>query len=138
MSNFRNRFKTNVDAEENGQPVDFGDGVEVTVRRLGAKFVQEAKRKLDKPYANLFKTNPNYELPQNIQEAQATKLLAEAIVVSWKGVTDEDGTELECTVENKMKIFSDRTLVDFKNNVLLASASSVTFSPAEAEEAVKN
>ena len=138
MSNFRKRFKTDAALEENGQAVDFGDGIEVTVRRISSKVVQEAKRRLDKPYANLFKTNPNYELPADIQDKQITKLMAEAIVVDWKGVVDENDQELECTVENKMKIFSDRDLVDFRNNVLLASHSATTFSPAEVEEAVKN
>lgn len=141
MSKFKERFAINPEVGENGQWVDFGDGIQVQVRRYSSKSVQELHRTLERPYAKIQKQNVNFEIPADVREKNIIKLLCDIIVVNWKGVTDiQSGEPLECTLENKKKIFEDTHLEDFRNQVFFASASSETFRDMEefTKEAVKN
>lgn len=141
MSKFKERFATNPEVAENGQWVDFGDGIQVQVRRYSSKPVQELHRILERPFAKIQKQNVNFEIPADVREKNIIKLLCDIIVVDWKGVSDfETDQPLECNSANKKKVFEDPRLEDFRNQVFFASASSETFRDNEefSKDAVKN
>jgi hypothetical protein len=129
---FLSRYKTDTSLENDGVEVDFGDGVSVTVRRMNNKSAQELRRKLEKPYARMRET------PDSVSENILNRVLAEAVVVGWKGVTDENGNELPFSPANAMKIFENPELRDFKEDIAMASMQRETFKAQADEEAEGN
>lgn len=130
MSKFSERYNTDKDAEENGQWVDFGDGIRVKVRRLNSKHSQEVRRKLEKPYVATYR---NREMPASLQEELMIKQLSQSIIVDWEGVEDpshnpaegEPQRMLTCTPENILTIVSQ--FKDFRDDVTTASMERATF-----------
>lgn len=131
MSKFVDRYKTDKDLEENGQWVDFGDGVLVKVARLNSERSQAVRRKLEKPYSKI-----RGSIPEDISEEILTKQVAEAVLLDWKGVTDENGKELECTYENRYKVLKEYK--DFRFDVVTCAVEAETFKNKQVEEATKN
>lgn len=131
MTTFYARYKTDKKLEEEGQWVDFGDGVKVKVARLNSERSIAARRKLEKPYSKI-----RGSIPESIQEEILTKQVAEAVIIAWEGVTDERGKEIECTYENKVKILNE--FKDFRFDVVTASVEAETFKAQQIEEISKN
>jgi len=124
MGKFTDRYATNKVAEEEGQWVDFGDGIEVKLRRLNSEASREVRRKLEKPYEGQYRTRP---MPDSLNEELLIKQLAQCIVVDWKGVEnpDQDGQFLPCTPENVTMIVT--RFKDFREDITTASMTQATF-----------
>lgn len=135
MMNFLQRYATDKTAEEDGQWVDFGDGLEVKLRRLNSVKSREVRRKLEKPYAKQFR---NQDMPDSISEMILNNQLAKAIVVEWKGVPDPDDMtkELPCTEENILHMM--QSFPDFREDILAAAMERATFQKEELVAAEKN
>lgn len=130
MSKFFDRYSTNRKAEEDGQWVDFGDGVKVKVRRLNSAKSKETRRRLEKPYKNQFRAGVDF--PDSLQEELMNKQLAEAIIVDWEGVPELndkgqpiEGKFAECTPENVLRMVA--MFPDFREDVVTASMERATF-----------
>jgi hypothetical protein len=137
MSKFLDRYKTDRKAEEGGQWVDFGDGLRVCLRRLNSQKSKEVRRKLEKPYANLYRGGR--EMPDSLQEELMNKQLAEAIIVDWEGVPElnEKGDPIEdkampCTPENVIRMVSQ--FPDFREDIVTASLERATFQVEERKD----
>lgn len=131
MSKFINRYKTDRKLEEEGQWVEFGDDISVKVARLNSERSQAVRRKLEKPYSKI-----RGSIPEDIAEEILTKQVAEAILLDWKGVTDESGKEIECTYENRYKMLKE--FKDFRFDVVTCSVEAETFKGKQIEEVTKN
>lgn len=126
---FASRYKTNKVAEENGVWVVFDDDVEVKVARLNNKKARDLRRTLEKPYRN-FST-----IPDKAAEEILIKVVAQAVIKDWKGVTDEDGAVIPFNAENAIAVLTEYP--DFLNDVVNAAMARETFS-VEGVEAAKN
>lgn len=143
MAGLRDRYNTDRKAEEDGQWVDFGDGIKVKVRRLNSKHSRDTRRKLEKPYQAQFRAR---EMPDNLQEELLNKQMAQSIVVDWEGVDDpyaeagKDGSmpAFACTPENVQKLVSDPDFKDFREDILTAAMTRETFEKEAREDARKN
>ena len=87
--------------EENGAEINMGantDGTEIffTLREAGCKEHEQSMRRYQKLLAASRK-NPTRE-----HEILA-RVVAEAIIVDWRGVKDVDGNDVPCTFENKLE-----------------------------------
>lgn len=135
MPSFLERYKTDKNLEESGVWVDYGDGIEVQIRRLNSAKSRETRRRLEKPYTKGFR---GQDMPESLQEELLNKQVAEAIVVDWKGVPDPDneGKELPCTPENVLKMV--QRFPDFRDDIMAASMERATFQQEELKEAEKN
>lgn len=132
MSSFMDRYKTNKSAEEDGQWVSFGDEIQVKLRRINSKKSKEVRRRLEKPYAKVYR---NGDIPESIQEELLNRQIAEAIVVDWKGVPDFEYKEgeltvipdkfLDCTEDNVLRVIV--AFPDFREDVMGASLEKATF-----------
>ena len=93
---------------------DYGDGVELKLRRIGCP---EAVVVRDRLLAEL---KDGYKGDKDIEEGDAIEIgkqiIAEAIVVEWKGISEytEAGEEIEypCTVENAYAMIPDENYSD--------------------------
>jgi hypothetical protein len=130
MSKFLDRYKTDRKLEEEGVWVDFGDGVEVKLRRLNSAKSKEVRRKLEKPYEKQYRNGREY--PDSLQETLMNKQLAEAIVVDWKGIPELneqgepiEGKDMVCTPDNVIRMVSQ--FPDFREEITTASLERATF-----------
>jgi hypothetical protein len=89
---FHDRFATNKAAAEEGTWVDLGDGVKIKVRRFDSAVSKAVRRKLEEPYTALRRAGQ--ELSDDIAQELLIRQLAQAILVDWRGVTDEEGKSI--------------------------------------------
>ena len=64
------------------------------------------------------------------------QIIAEAVIVDWKGAKDRNGDEIPNTTEAKLKVLKD--LPDFRNQVAAVAMERETFKRELDEDAVKN
>lgn len=119
-------------AEETGVPVDFGNGVKITVRRSTCKKALETYRRLMQPY----KAWREGTIPLEVTRKISAQVAAQAIVTGWEGMPDPDnkGAELPYSVENAEALFI--RFPDLVTDVMTAADSSEIFTK-EALEAVR-
>ncbi len=137
MAGFNDRYATDTSLEEEGVWVDYGDGLEIKVRRLNSKHSRETRRKLEKPYTAQFR---NRDMPEQLQEDLLNKQVSESIVVDWRGVPDpaDEKKMLPCTPENVLKMVSDPAFKDFRDDILTAALARETFAKEARADAEKN
>lgn len=135
MKNIYEKFGTDKQLEQEGIVLDYGDGLELRIRRAGGsnqrfeKVTQQKFRKYDRLVKNdLLETDQMREVMREV--------LAETVVISWKGVTDREGNELPFTKENCIQLFKD--LPDLFDDVLEQSRKASLFKQTILEEEAKN
>ena len=135
MANFLDRYTTDRNAEDLGQWVDYGDGLEIQMRRLNCQKSKDVRRKLEKPYAKQFR---GQDMPDDIQEKLLNMQISKAIVVDWKGVPNPDSPEemLPCTEDNVLMMV--QKFPDFRDDILAASMERATFQREELKAAEGN
>lgn len=129
------RFKTSESCERDGVWLDYGDGVRVRVARAGGsnrrflkameRFRRKHKRRIDLDL-----------LDEDVARPAVIDIFAETVVLGWEGVANEEGTPLECTKENVVKVFTD--LPDFFDAVRDDAARAEIFRAHIDEEDAKN
>lgn len=89
--------------------VDFvvGEGMKFKVKRFGGK--NSAKiRKLTalyhKPYARMIELGT---LPEEKEREIYIKIFVEACLISWEGIQDENGEDIEFTRDNAIELFME-------------------------------
>lgn len=110
---FFKRYKTDKTLEENGVWVDLGEDVHVLVGRLTSKRTREVRRRLMRPYESMREVPPELEDKINIQ------VMAEAVLLDWRGITDEEEKAIPYSREAAIKLLSD--FPDFRDEVAGAS-----------------
>lgn len=133
MSGFLERYQTDKNLEEEGVWVDLGGNVQVKVARITSRKSKEVRRKLERP---MVRKNRSDELSIDQLEQLMTEQLAQAVIKDWRGVTDDDGVELPCTVENCRMILAK--FPDFREDVATASLEKETFRTAALQEELGN
>ena len=100
------KFKTSDEHEQNGVELDYGEGCIIKIARAGGankRFLKCAEK-----FNRKYKRQLELEILINdIDYKAAVRMYAEPLVLSWEGVTDQEGNELECTVENVAKVLTD-------------------------------
>lgn len=137
MTDFANRFFTDHDREEEGVWVDFGQGLEVKIRRSDSRRSRDVFRRLYKPYRKMEEAgNP---IPHDDEILIRAKWTAQALVADWKGVTDRKGKAVKYDSEN-LKAAIDLLVDarDFQKLINDFADEQETFRAATVEAAAKN
>ena len=127
-------FATDSSLEKDGFALEYGDATFIIARAGGAnkKFQSCIERKM-RPYRSAINSG-------TMDEKTAQKLLAEAyaeaIILAWEGVTDQDDEPLEFTKENVIKVLID--LPDLFIDIQEQSTKVANFTIAEASEDAKS
>lgn len=135
MRNIYEKFATDKALEQKGITLDFGDGLEFQIARAGGsnvkfeKAVQSKMRKYD-----LQRKHDLLE-PEQMRTV-FSEVLAETVVLGWKGVTDRAGNELPFNRENCIQLFRD--LPDLMDDVLEQSRKAALFKQSILEDEAKN
>ena len=123
MSSFHKRYFLNKDVAENGNWIDFGDGLAVCVRRANSMHTQATRKRLDAEYQH--RKDADGEYPEDVVNEIGRRVMAESIIIGWKGVADENGEEIACTPENICKVLT--LYEDFGTEVFQASVMRTNF-----------
>ena len=99
-------FKTDPKIEvEQGVVLDYGE-FKIRIARAGGsnKRFERLLRARMKPHRRQFETDT---LPEEVATKLMTGVYADAVVLGWEGVKDEDGKTLAFNRENVIKLFTD-------------------------------
>lgn len=99
-------FETDLDAEEKGKWFhDIGfenSGISVKVRRFTSKKVQEHRSQLERANRKLAK---NGKFSDEFARMMLSRVLAESVVIDWKGVIGADKVEVPFSPEVAVEFF---------------------------------
>lgn len=111
------QIKINPAAEENGRWMDANGlyGVAVKVRGLNNSAARAARTKIQEGFARKKMSDAEAERAQ-------VELIADTILIDWRGVENDDGTALICDREAKIAILSNPEMRLFREAVLLAAS----------------
>lgn len=111
------QIKVNAQAEENGRwmPASGLFGVQIKVRGLNNSAARAARAKIQESFARKKMSDAEAEQAQ-------VELIADTILIDWRGVENDDGTALICDREAKIAILSNPEMRLFREAVLLAAS----------------
>jgi len=125
-------FKTDAKKEIDGNWVEIGEGASLLIARAGNPKYSRLLERLQKPHRTAIRRD---RLPDDIAEKIVTKVLAETVLIGWKGVFYKD-EELEYTPENSLMLLTE--LKDLKELVAELGRDVSNFKEADEEEDEKN
>lgn len=79
--------------------------VDVKLRRFSSKHTTATKQRIDKAMAHRAGKDGKY--PDDVAETVLINLIAQSILVDWRGIYDENGVELPCTPQNRLRVLSN-------------------------------
>lgn len=129
------KFATDKKLEQEGIVLDYGDGLELRIARAGGsnvKFEKVVQLKMKK-YDRLVK---NDLLDPGQMREVMREVLAETVVLGWKGVTDRQGNDIPFSKEACIQLFKD--LPDLFDDVLEQSRKANLFKESILEEEAGN
>lgn len=121
-------------AQEEGEWVDWRDGVRVKVRSAETAAYSKLHEKLQKPYANILRHGGR--IPREKTEEILIQCLAECVLVDWDGIIDDDGKPIKYTPEKALKFLTEA--IDFRDFVTMAAYDRNNFRLKAKEAATKN
>lgn len=109
--NLYNTFETDKSLERDGIVLDYGfnsknEPIQIRIARAGganAKFAKVLENKM-KPYKRAI---ANDTMDNKVAEKLLVEAYADAVVISWNGVEDREGTALDFTRDNVVKVLTD-------------------------------
>lgn len=101
-----NTFKTNPQSEIEGFVADLGEPGKFTICRAGGANANyyKALQRLSQPHRQAIR---NEMIDPEVQARIIREAFAEAVVIGWEGVTDENEQPLPYSKENAIKLFND-------------------------------
>ena len=128
------RFATDASAEEEGVWVDIGEGAALKIARFGNKRHEQVLDRLRKPYRNILRTGG--EIPKDRAETIVIEAMAEALLLDWRGLEDDDGKAIAHDKDTAVGLLTD--LKDFRNQVAAIAMEAETYRASALEAAAKN
>lgn len=111
MSSLYAQFKTDKSIENDGVILEYGFNskkkpIEIRIARAGGANVRYSKllESKIKPYRRQIQ---NDTLDNDVADKITKEVYAQAVVLGWSGVEDENNVEMEFNVANCVKLFTD-------------------------------
>ena len=105
------QFATDKNVERDGVVLSYGKNsknkdINIRIARAGGANIRYAKllEAAIKPYRRQLQ---NETMDNGVAEDITMRVYAQSVVLGWEGVEDENGNNMEFTVENCMKLFKD-------------------------------
>lgn len=103
-------FETDESVETMGVLLRYGEKIRVLVARAGGanKKFEKAMKTLTKPHRSTIKAiqaGTASESDSDLIEGLMQEAYAKTVVLGWEGITEKDGTSIECTPANVISLF---------------------------------
>lgn len=124
-TNLDKKFRTDKNLEQQGVDLVLDSGVVLRVKRFGGSNSVEMQKALARHYKPVAqKISAGVLTPAEINAIDA-KILADACLVGWTGVTDENGAEVPFSKEKAVEILSE--LPELTSTVMSYASNYETF-----------
>ena len=131
-------YKSDEKLEDEGVWSPMADGVDFKIRRLRSKIVEKARERIYGPHERALGPRKK-SLPDGLETQLTIQLLAQAVIVDWKGpgMVDDDGKAIPFTVENCAEVISDAdTGKDIRAAVLQYGMDGEHYAPTSKEAVI--
>jgi len=132
--NIDDLFSVDKEAFEDGKWFDLGPDSKIKMRSFKSPKAKAARTRLELPYKSLLRTGK--ELPEDISEDIATKQMAEAIIVDWKGLSTDEGPLPKYSADYAYKFLSEKT--EFRDYLAQILFDSDAFKSEDREQSFEN
>jgi hypothetical protein len=129
----RSQFGTDPTLENDGRWVALGDGAEIRVARWLNDRHRAAAARLREPYKAF--DLAGRDLPADVALEITIGGMAEAVLVDWKGLVDDDGQPLPYSTEAAAQ---ELKIKDFREFVINQATNAGAYRDAEVAATVKN
>lgn len=130
------RFKADPVLEDEGvwTSVDAGTEASIKIARIGNRRYREAMTRRLKPYRRALR---NGTLDEKVTEKITAEVLAETILLDWKGLT-QDGVPLTYSPDAAKDLLCDNRFKDFRDLVVELAGDLELYRQQDIEDAEKN
>lgn len=122
-------FATDLDLEENGVWVDFGDGASCKIARIGNTAYKAEMRERLKPWRN---KTARRNIPEDDWKSLNCEVESKTILLDWKGWEDDKGKNIPYSQKHAYDMLYG--LKDFRAQVLLVAEEQASFAMLADEE----
>jgi|TARA_R100000501_G_C2618568_1_gene112040 hypothetical protein len=130
-----NSVALNPESSVEGIWVTYMYDIELKIARLGNSKYKEYAAKLLAPFV---RESRGKVLPDERLEKVTKPAVANCILVDWRNIQNDDGTEFEYSPEKALEILSDDKYVDLYEFVMLTSGNSEIFRAELQEDSAGN
>ena len=112
MNSLKKRFAVDLEAANDGIWFDIGDGVELKIARSNNKnFKKLAWEKVQKE--KIKRVSKNGVFTAEEEDEVLADLVAETVLLDWKGIADDNGEPFEYSKERAKEMLLDPEMVEF-------------------------
>lgn len=108
-------FKTDRASEEEGRWFPLGGPIQVQLRRFTSKKSAAVRDELYRPYKRPGKVD--MKVPTEVDVDLTNQHLARGVIVNWKGLYAEDGSEIPFSADEAYKLLTE--LPDFAREIVM-------------------
>jgi len=101
------KFRQDTGKEVEGVWVPFEDGIEFLIANVNSKRFQDYLRKITKPHLRMIR---NGTAAHGLQTSLFKNAASKYLVLGWKNIENEDGSDLEYSPDACLEIFNDEEL----------------------------
>ena len=76
----------------------------VLLRVCSGNDLEDKTKKCSKKQPPEYKRGRRFEIPDKIDEKRYSEMLWDFVIVDWKGTVDENDDDIECNMDNKIKL----------------------------------
>lgn len=128
-------IKTDLKKAESGVWIPFGSGIELCIASTNTPEFRQARTKLLKPHARLIRAKLlSFEEAINVLKPAYAK----HVLVGWKNIEDENGSDIPYSPEKALEFFNDKSLSTLFDFVLETANEEELFRLEDMDDAVKN
>ncbi len=127
-------FSSNKTTEADGAWLDLTPKTGVKIRAFRAKPVSDLRDKLTQKYTQMLRVG--MKIPDEQAEEIGLQVLAQAVIVDWKGIKNAEGVEVPYSAEEAYAIL--KALPDFASVVIAFSSDTQNFRDEVREDGAKN
>lgn len=131
-------ISSDLELERKGVELHYREGAHFTLGRFGTRETEEFIRKRAEPYLSQYDNSEGISIPLDIMEQITKDCIIELVLLGWRGLENDDGSELIYTKEKAREILDNPALHDLYNWIITQAKSERNFRLQKAEDAVKN
>lgn len=132
--NIYEAFENNL--EDSAKTFPLSDTASITLLPIAGEKSRRAFERMMEPYS--VRLNAGGKLTEQENKDLNVRFYAENIVKGWKGILDRDGNEIEFSVDNAKKLFSDEKLTGFFALIIRMASNDAAFEAKKAENDAGN
>jgi len=127
-------FAIDKDASEDGKWFDLGPNASIKMRSLKSEKSRAVRVRLELPYKSL--TRSGRDIPNEAAEEILTRQMTEAVIIDWKGLSNNEGPLGAYTPDAGYNLLTKNT--EFRDQLAQMVFDTEAFKPEDREQSFEN